>query len=440
MNQTLSLRVSRVLLVLCLASSGALRADPVRLGRGVNLVAVPGAPAGCSARSLADVLDASLVVRSVSEAGQVNRFEAYLPGLGSSNGFPVTSHAGYVVLLPRAVLFDPVAVTVTSANLAPLASAGDDQTGAIGISVTLSASSSRDPDGSPQALSYSWHWTGGTGPQIVLSNPGNVTVTFTPPAEGTYTFTVEVHDGEASAQDVTTVTVPAVDGFKNAANWEAFDAGNVGTGGTFPSKGYYGAVADGRYVNYVPYANNSPGDTLRHARVLRYDTQGLYTSGTSWDAYDAAATAPIPASAVNLGYDGAVWDGSRHVYFVPYGDQNGANAFALRYDTQNDASFASTANWAAYNVMNTSGLTQRGYYGGAYDGRYVYYAPFAAGSETTFHGQVLRHDTTLAFTQTASWTVFNAGVTGDLATVGYKGAVFDGRYVYFVPFRDTPST
>jgi len=32
---------------------------------------------------------------------------------------------------------------------------------------------------------------------------------------------------------------------------------------------------------------------------------------------------------------------------------------------------------------------------------------------------------------------FDAGTTGGLNTQGYVGAIFDGRYVYFSPYRNT---
>ena len=35
-----------------------------------------------------------------------------------------------------------------------------------------------------------------------------------------------------------------------------------------------------------------------------------------------------------------------------------------------------------------------------------------------------------------AWSVYDAGNTGGMNTKGYYGAVFDGRYVYFVPYND----
>ncbi|MBN2361957.1 MAG: hypothetical protein JXR83_21075 [Deltaproteobacteria bacterium] len=218
--------------------------------------------------------------------------------------------------------------------------------------------------------------------------------------------------------------------FKSAASWAFYDAGNTLGNVATPTVGYAGGAFDGRYVYFVPYADGS----RRHARVLRYDTIGAgFTAASSWSAFDAGTLANMPQ---NSGYDGAVYDGSRYLYFVPYGDQSFAHGFALRYDTT--GAFDAPASWQNFYVGNIGGLTTKGYYGGTSDGRYLYFAPFNNGTDTDFHGNVLRFDTQGAggLTTAANWSAHDASSVDGLHTVGYKGAVFDGRYVYFVPFRD----
>jgi hypothetical protein len=82
-------------------------------------------------------------------------------------------------------------------------------------------------------------------------------------------------------------------------------------------------------------------------------------------------------------------------------------------------------------------LSSDGYDGGVFDGRFVYFTPYQNSTNTTFpfHGRVLSYDTLSSFTNTASWRVFDAGSTSGLQTQGYIGAVSDGRYIYFAPFR-----
>jgi len=209
--------------------------------------------------------------------------------------------------------------------------------------------------------------------------------------------------------------------FADLGSWEAYDAG--ATGG-LDTRGYAGAVFDGRYVYYVPF---SVEDT-RHARVLRYDTQAPFGEAASWAAYDAQVAGRPP----NLGYDGAIYDGSRYVYFVPFGYAPLAHGKVLRLDTQGD--FGAAESWTLHNAGATGGLDTRGYYGAAFDGRHVYFVPFNDGE--AFHGRVLRYDTEGGFEDEASWEARDASQTGGLSTIGYKGAVYVEPYVYYVPFRD----
>ncbi|MBN2498315.1 MAG: hypothetical protein JXR96_27235 [Deltaproteobacteria bacterium] len=220
--------------------------------------------------------------------------------------------------------------------------------------------------------------------------------------------------------------------FTSDAAWDAYDAGDTLGDPARPTVGYAGGAFDGRHVYFAPYIDGS----VRHARVLVYDTQGAgFTASSSWSAFDAGTLPGMPA---NSGYDGAVYDGQRYVYFVPYGDQSFAHGIALRYDTS--AGLSSPASWELYDVGAIDGLVTKGYYGGTFDGRYLYFAPFSNGGDT-FHGNVLRFDTRGGgFSSPDSWSAFDASSVDGLSTIGYKGAVFDGRYVTFVPFRDDLSS
>ena len=208
--------------------------------------------------------------------------------------------------------------------------------------------------------------------------------------------------------------------FKDSGSWESHDAGSTDGLATV---GYAGAVFDGRYVYYVPFSDSSS----RHARVLRYDTQGGFSSTSSWSAFDAGTIIGLPYS----GFVGAVFEG-RYIYFAPFGYAPYAHGRVLRYDTQ--AGFKETAGWSVYDASLTDGLNTKGFYGATYDGRHVYFVPFNDGSN--FHGNALRYDTQGDFFSNTSWSAYNAGATDGQITVGYKGAAFDGHYVYFVPFRN----
>ena len=89
-------------------------------------------------------------------------------------------------------------------NLAPFANAGADQTVVEGQSVTLDGSASYDPDG--QSVTYAWSAPEG----VALSDPAVADPTFVAPdvtGDTTYTITLEVSDGVASATHSVDVTV-----------------------------------------------------------------------------------------------------------------------------------------------------------------------------------------------------------------------------------------
>ena len=196
-------------------------------------------------------------------------------------------------------------------------------------------------------------------------------------------------------------------GFDAPAAWQAHDAG--ATGG-LTTKGYYGAIFDGRYVYYVPRFD---GDTL-HSRVLRVDTTGDFAAESSWTAFDAGR--PIACQ-------GAAFDG-RFIYFAPgMHQEDGGSGCVLRFDTR--APFAAADSWIWHDVSGTDGLACRCFDGAVYDGRHVYLVPLEG-------GPVVRHDPALGFTQPRAWEAFD---TTKLPGFGAcVGAVFDGHRIHFVPY------
>lgn len=196
--------------------------------------------------------------------------------------------------------------------------------------------------------------------------------------------------------------------FKNPSSWSAYDAGSTSD---LQTKGYYGAVFDGRYVYFVPRFDG----VAYHSRVLRYDTHKVFTSPSSWEAYDAG----LPVS-----YQSAAFDG-RYIYFAPGSGQDkekGHSGKVLRYDTYSP--FKEKSSWSVYDAGQTFGLKARDFDGAVFDGRYIYFVPLS-------HSVVLRYDTQKIFTEPDSWAVHDAAGSGMGRCVG---GIFDGRYIYFVPY------
>ena len=210
-------------------------------------------------------------------------------------------------------------------------------------------------------------------------------------------------------------------GFSNLASWSTYDPGDHGVGKD--PDGFSGGAFDGRYVYFAPYFNGS----TYSGEVLRYDTQVDFGTPEAWKTYD------LPTNGVGQdtrGFSGAVFDG-RYVYFVPGRGQLGE---VVRYDSQGD--FAARTSWTAYSVQKAGVVSQPiGYVRAVFDGRYVYFVPhILQDGSMRSTGQILRLDTTQDFIERHAWSVFDPGDHGIGADAdGFAGAVFDGRYLYFVP-------
>jgi hypothetical protein len=228
--------------------------------------------------------------------------------------------------------------------------------------------------------------------------------------DGRYVYFVPQHDGAGRHGKALRYDTHA--GFKEPGSWAAYDAGKTSGLNT---KGYYGAVHDGRYVYFVP---RTDGETS-HTRLLRYDPRGEFTEPASWRAHDVG---------LKTSYQSAAFDG-RFIYFCPgYNDPPGekCSSTMLRYDTQGD--FDDPKSYATYNAAKTGGLNTACYDGAVFDGRYVYLAPL------DLQGQMLRLDTRRQFTDRESWQSFDATEVGGLKMGKCVGAVFDGRFVYYAPY------
>jgi hypothetical protein len=132
------------------------------------------------------------------------------------------------------------------------------------------------------------------------------------------------------------------------------------------------------------------------------------------------ATLNVEAS----GFAGGAFDG-RYVYFAP-GRIDGAHAIVARYDTTAGSFDAGGASAFAFFSLSLVSGGAHGFDGCAFDGRYIYFIPNA-------NGIIVRYDTTAAFDATTSWEAWDLPSHVDGGDTSYGGAVFDGRYLYLVP-------
>lgn len=193
------------------------------------------------------------------------------------------------------------------------------------------------------------------------------------------------------------------------------------------TEGYFGAVFDGQYVYFVPEHAKSV-NWLTHAVVLRYDTQAPFEDKSSYAAYDAQRTSGLDTR----GYYGGAFDG-RYVYFIPRQiNLDYYHTRLLRYDTHGD--FKDDNSWSAFDIGEAQSAQSC-----AFDGRHLYLCPGFYGDpkiEDQESGTVIRYDTKSTFTDRASYQSFDLKADFGERAACFDGAVFDGRYVYFVPLQN----
>lgn len=201
--------------------------------------------------------------------------------------------------------------------------------------------------------------------------------------------------------------------FEKPESFEAYDASKSGKQG-LSTRGFYGAGFDGRYVYFVPRQHATHD---YHTILLRYDTKGEFKNPASWDAHNIGPK----QSSQSCAFDG------RYLYLVPgyIGDPSKENqncGNVIRYDTQADLHDPNA--YKQFDVTKPFGAKAACFDGGAFDGRYMYLVPLQ-------DGVCVRHDTHGEFDSHSSWQKFDAGAIGMKMNVG---AVFDGRYMYYCAY------
>jgi hypothetical protein len=243
-------------------------------------------------------------------------------------------------------------------------------------------------------------------------------------------------------------------GFQTGAAWSAFDVQALVPAGV----GFEGAVFDGHYLYFVPY--HVPG--IYTGTIVRFDKNGSFTTnGPQWSVFDMTTLSLADAGTL-VGFGGGTYDG-QNVYFAPLQDQASHLSRVIRYtpalagdggaggpvdagdagsgDAGHDAAvpeagppvFSTAAAFSPFD-LTTKDNSAAGYLGAVFDGHYTYLVPLTNNSAS--QGIVARYDTTLGFTTSSSWGVFDL-TTLNANAIGFNGAAFDGRYVYLIPHNRT---
>jgi hypothetical protein len=206
--------------------------------------------------------------------------------------------------------------------------------------------------------------------------------------------------------------------FADSSFWSTFETKTVNA----LASDFAGATFDGRYVHFAAAAITTGGGNVDVA--TRYDTLGPFTGNSSWSVFGLAA---VDVSA--QGFTGATFDG-RFVYFVPDQVNSGLNGMMTRYDTR--AAFATGGAWSTFDATSVN-PGAKGFEGATFDGRFVYFIPFRNSLTGPLGGLVARYDTQASFSAGASWATFDT-TTVDPGARGFRGAVFDGRFLYLAPY------
>jgi len=240
--------------------------------------------------------------------------------------------------------------------------------------------------------------------------------------DGQYLYLVPSNNG---APDGIAARLDTTQPFASPSSWSAFDMTKI-AGATPHAVSYLGAVYTGTLVLFAPTAYPFGAGTMPSGLIADYAPGAQpFATGVLWQTIDVTG---IPNGGLSGGFRGVAFDG-RYAYFVPNASGT-LNAVVARFDTQGPGGFTGNSSWSFFNAtVDLPAAAATGFFGGAFDGRYIYLIPNA-------NTLLVRYDTTIAgpnaFTTASSWSTYD--MTSLAAGKGpFAGAVFDGEFLYFVP-------
>ena len=205
--------------------------------------------------------------------------------------------------------------------------------------------------------------------------------------------------------------------FGDISSWEAYAPGNDIAG--IELKYFSGSIFDGTHLYLIPLRRGGEGS------FLRYDTRLPFAEDNSWSNFNPETLFE------NLGqFAGVVFDG-QYFYAVPHCPIPDWDCTVIQYDTSSQ-DFTNSEAWKNFPIPQI-GDDLYSYSGGAFDGRFVYFTP---NKGTDYHSNLLQYDTTMEFSDTLAWDLFNFGEASGRDLAGFFGATFDGRFLDLIPHRN----
>ncbi|MBS0625612.1 MAG: hypothetical protein JSS32_06145 [Verrucomicrobia bacterium] len=236
--------------------------------------------------------------------------------------------------------------------------------------------------------------------------------------DGRYVYYIPNFDG--ASRSGLMMRYDTTQSYSSSNSYAIFETGTLSS----ISKGFLAGAFDGRYVYLIPNVVSTCVGL-----ITRYDTTLPFSASSSYSIFDTF----LAVSTFSCGFVGSVFD-NRYLYLVPNLNTSTTSGVVLRYDTT--LPFATASSYLTFD-MTLVQSNSRGFFSGVFDGRYIYYVPNFNGA--TQSGQITRYDTSSSFGSSSSYAVFDLTTNVSLTSSGFRGAVFDGRYIYYVPFRATPT-
>jgi hypothetical protein len=169
---------------------------------------------------------------------------------------------------------DPITITTSTANSAPVAVAGADQNMLLGDEVTLDGTSSTDANG--DTLTYKWTLSKPSGSLISLSSDSVASPTFTPDVSGVYVASLVVNDTKSYSanQSLTRITVSSA----NVAPVASAGTAQTITGATLVTlSGTGSSDANGDTLSYKWYLTTKPAASTTASLALSTTSAPTFT-------------------------------------------------------------------------------------------------------------------------------------------------------------------